>query len=74
MRDVWGEEDGVMIGFRSSCSWLLCRDQFGGRPERMWVDQLAILPKDNGDLHKGSVCRGGNKRPCLKNRVGFSGR
>lgn len=47
MGSSWGDrnecevgEDGFdMMSFRSSLS-LVCRDQIGGRPEGMWVDQL----------------------------------
>lgn len=34
-----GEDGFDMMSFRSSLS-LLCRDQIGGKPEGMWVDQL----------------------------------
>lgn len=47
MGSSWGDRNGCEVGedgfdmmsFRSSLS-LLCRDQIGGRPEGMWVDQL----------------------------------
>lgn len=50
-----GEDGFDMMSFRSSLS-LLCRDQIGGRPEGMWVDQLRYywnnLPKGDGNLEQ----------------------